>query len=150
MNRSKCSPYDGGRFGAGFDVAELAVDHGQLGPDADGAYVGELASGATSGVFGFAHHAAAGAGLLLSRIDREQANVAALAVELEVNACDDNFVFRQQEKLPVAHQLAYLRFVGAVSGLEEKLDGEGAIDEIDDDGNIGIGCRAQVGGHESL
>ena len=81
------------RFDTGFDVAELVVNDWQLRPHAHGSNVSESTTGATPQVFCFLHHTRANAGPLLRRVDRQQADVAAISVKLHIDAGRENLFF---------------------------------------------------------
>ena len=81
---------------------------------------------------------------MFRRIDRQHSDVDAVATKLYVDSGDQAVVVGQQKKWAVVQEFANLRLVGAVAGLEEEFDGEGAVDQAGDGGHV-VSCRVAQG-----
>src|SRR5580700_2257065 len=113
----------------GLDEAELAIDRRQLRPQIHDANVERPTPSSLRIRFRLAHHARAYPRLLPRRINRQRAKICAISRDLHPDTRDHQLAFAQHQEFPVAHVLPNRLCVGSVSGLEESLHLECAVDE---------------------
>ena len=134
----------------GLDVAEFAVDGGQLGAPCDDADVHGHAAFAAQVVLAGEHEGAAVACALMRGIDGEHSEIAARRAQLGVDAADElaGGVFGEQD-FAFEHVGGETVNVGA-RAFEKRLDDEGGVDHGDEARNVGACRQADAKGRGGL
>lgn len=121
----------GERRGAGFEVAEMAIEGGERRASANDAEVDGAATRFARVILRRIHQFAAKAGALARRVDAEQAQVASLAAEFDVDATGETCGIFGDEEFALGHVGAKALGVDTVTFDEGKLDTKSGIDQTD-------------------
>src|SRR5205085_3977364 len=98
------------------------------------------AAGGAAVCFGFGNQSRTEPLLLACRVDRQHAEIAPLAVHLNVDGAGEAASVLEHEELPAAHPAAHVVGIRAIAVLEEILDTIGTADERRQRRGVG-GCR---------
>lgn len=135
--------YAGDHFGsdgfcAVFGVAEFAIEGRQLGAEIHDGQIHMVRAHLAGELFGGSHETATHAGFLKRGVNGEQAEVAAVSTELDVDDAGEGAVFFAEEE--AAFPEIRKGFVGyeAVAHDEEGLDFEGLVDEGHEGREVGF------------
>lgn len=134
------------RVGLGADdlVSQLFVDAWQFSAKVDELQIHEVRAGFASELFGSGYEAAAQAGSLAGRIDRQQAEIGVVSVAFDVHAARDPAFVSTDEKDPLFEVGFQFCSGQAVSLLKEAFDLESSVDEAQDRTEIAF-CRGAKG-----
>ncbi len=123
--------------GAVFDISELPVIGWQFLAHIYEREIHEPASGGAAVLFGGGDQANPDSGALTPRIDCQQSEVTALAVQFNVNATGQHSVFEVQEEFPFPKKGANFLRICAIGIGEETLRAKGGVHQASDRGGVG-------------
>ena len=123
--------------GAVFDIAKLPVISWQFLAHIYEREIHEPASGGAAVLFGCGDQAHPDSGTLTLRIDCQQSEVTALAVQFNVNATGQHSVFEVQEEFPFLKKGANSLRICAIGVGEETLGAKRGVHQASDRGGVG-------------
>jgi len=132
--------------GPGFEITEMAIEGGEGLARADDAEVDRIAARFAKVVLGSFHQFAAQADALPQRVDAEQAQVAAVAAKLDIDASGEASRVFGEEKFARGHVGANTFGIDAVTFDVGQFDAESGVDQDDERFHVRMGSHAKARG----